>query len=206
MMLPYAHCMFVGCNWCADWRASNDNPDSLLQIHLNDKHWESMGLLEEHRDDVMAYYCAAVAERERERMPLIGPSVDRRTLALLQRVYNSDAVKSLVCFVCGQIHTFLKHEPHFWQIRYDTGALFDEMQGKDLKVLELNCGLREFQKRYARGGKDEGNVFFDAGEFQETSWEWKRSFVWSNKNRTRLSSKIGWRFASRISHPYQSSI
>ena len=69
-----------------------------------------MGLLEEHRRDVMAYYCAAVAERERERMPLIGPSVDRRTLALLQRVYNSDAIKSLVCFVRGQIHTYMKDQ------------------------------------------------------------------------------------------------
>ena len=40
----------------------------------------------------MAYYNAAVAERERERMPLIGPSVCRRTLALLHATWCVNSV------------------------------------------------------------------------------------------------------------------
>ena len=31
--------------------------------------------------------------------------------------------------------------------------------------------LKEFRKNYARGSKDEGNVFADAPEFTENSWE-----------------------------------
>ena len=130
-----------------------------------------MGLGEEHKSDVMAYYCAAVAERERERMPLIGPSIDRRTLALLQRVHNSDTIKSLVCFVCGQIRTYMKHERHHWEIRYHAGALFEKLMKEDMEFLNLNCSLGEFRKNYARGSKDEGNVFADAPEFAENSWE-----------------------------------
>ena len=35
---------------------------------------------------MLAYYTAAVSEREREHMPVIGPSVDRRVLRLLNAV------------------------------------------------------------------------------------------------------------------------
>ena len=42
----------------------------------------------------MAYYCGAVAERERECMPLIGPCVDRRCLAMPNRIFHSGTVKN----------------------------------------------------------------------------------------------------------------
>ena len=109
-------------------------------------------------------------------MPLIGPSVDRRTLALLQRAVNK-TVKSLVCFVCAQIHTFMNDDDANWNIRYESGALFEKLEGEDLKMLDLNCGLMEFRKRYAQGGKDEGNVFSEAPEFDDNAWEWKRRFA-----------------------------
>ena len=65
----------------------------------------------------LAYYTAAVQERERDAMPIIGPSVDRRTLTLLCRLANSDTVCSLVCFACAQIHRWVasweKLQPDF---------------------------------------------------------------------------------------------
>ena len=53
----------------------------------------------------LAYYTEAVCQREREHVPLIGPSTDRRTLALVCRLANSQTVRALVCFTCGQVHT-----------------------------------------------------------------------------------------------------
>ena len=56
----------------------------------------------------LAYYMQAVQEREREHMPLIGPSVDRRSLSLVTRLANSDTIRSLMCFTCAQIFTSVK--------------------------------------------------------------------------------------------------
>ncbi len=42
---------------------------------------------------------------EREHFPLIGMATTRRALRTLPSVYNDDVIKSLVCFVCGQIHS-----------------------------------------------------------------------------------------------------
>ena len=58
--------------------------------------------------DMMAYYTAAVSEREREHMPVIGPSVDRRALRLVNAVCNSTTVCSLGCFCCSQVRTRVK--------------------------------------------------------------------------------------------------
>ena len=54
---------------------------------------------------LLAYYMAAVREKEREHMPLIGPSVDRRSLAYVNQICQSKNVEALMCFTCGQIHT-----------------------------------------------------------------------------------------------------
>ena len=49
----------------------------------------------------MDLYEEAIAIKERSQFPLVGPSVDRRTIELLLQSYNDDSVRSLVCFVCG---------------------------------------------------------------------------------------------------------
>ena len=150
-----------------------------------------MGLVaaKKHDRDVMAYYCAAVQERERERMPLTGPSVDRRALAMLQQVMNSESTKSLVCFVCAQIHTYLEVDaPGNWQIKYHSAAIFEHLEADSEKrgFLGQNCSLQEFIQRYARGSREQGNVFQNAPEFTETDWEWKRVFLWSRQGKPPL--------------------
>ena len=54
---------------------------------------------------LLAWYTAAIREVERQDVPSIGASIDRRTFQHLSTVYNEDKVKSLICFVCGQIKT-----------------------------------------------------------------------------------------------------
>jgi hypothetical protein len=61
----------------------------------------SLGDLQKKQDDdaqmtALSYYMAAVGDREREHVPLIGPTVDRRTLTLVCRLANSSTIRSLM--------------------------------------------------------------------------------------------------------------
>ena len=82
------------------------------------------------RSFFMAYYRQAIAEIERgavtiaeqnqarelahglsacQGVPLVGPSVDRRTFGHLREVYNDKEIYTLVCFVCAQRRTHTNH-------------------------------------------------------------------------------------------------
>ena len=112
----------------------------------------------------LAYYMAAVREREREHMPLIGPSVDRRTLALVNRAANSDTVCSLMCFVCAQLHTWVAswetlQPPHRRnpllkgqrsQIAYhNVKDTLLRLEAEDVDSFLLSCSLEHFRRRFA---------------------------------------------------------
>ena len=79
-------------------------------------------LRRERREDpqmrALAYYVAAVCEQERQHMPLIGPSVDRRTLTLVCRLARSATLRALVCFTCAQVFTSVKA----WERMYGSAA------------------------------------------------------------------------------------
>jgi serine/threonine-protein kinase RIO1 len=64
---------------------------------------------------LLAYYMAAVREKEREHMPLIGPSVDRRTLSMVHKLCRDDTVKGMVCCVCAQVHTHVSSWNRMWK-------------------------------------------------------------------------------------------
>lgn len=63
-----------------------------LKSHVEQTHFQAMALPSSCLADLMAYYTGAIAQKERESMPIIGPSVDRRTFKLLRQVYNNSAV------------------------------------------------------------------------------------------------------------------
>ena len=63
--------------------------------------------------EVYSVYMAAVCERERESMPVIGIAKDRQVLRGLNSVLPE--VKSMMCFGCAQIRT---HVP-LWQRMYN---------------------------------------------------------------------------------------
>ena len=58
---------------------------------------QAMRLPAECVADIMAYYCGAIAQKEQQRMPIIGPSIDRRTFKLLRQVYHSAAIGGRAC-------------------------------------------------------------------------------------------------------------
>ena len=94
----------------------------------------------------LAYYMAAVCQREREHVPIVGPSTDRRTLTLVCRLANGDTIRSLICFMCGQIHTSVSS----WEQMYHRPTpLPAEATTEEETIWRAHCGPRQgFGRRY----------------------------------------------------------
>ena len=171
---PLAHCAVKGCSWTKDTLERNfPTVESMIRRHVHEVHASEMQLSSEN-PDLMAYYCAAVAERERENMPLIGPSIDRRVFKWLQRACSSETVQSLICFVCAQVKTHVASHTSNWVIKYHPGSIFDEAHSR--QNLTLNCSLSNFKERYARGDGPDGNPFKHAPDLAADCWDWRRIF------------------------------
>jgi hypothetical protein len=171
---PLAHCAIKGCSWTLDTlKPGRDSVEQEIRLHVADVHAADMQLSRAD-PNLMAYYVAAIAERERENMPLIGPSIDRRVFKLVQRACNSDAVQSLMCFVCAQVKTHVASHRANWDIKYHDGSVFDRAHSKG--NLTLNCSLAYFKDRYARDDGPDGNPFQHAPELAADCWEWRRIF------------------------------
>jgi hypothetical protein len=91
----------------------------------------------------MDHYQQAISTLEREGIPLIGPSVDRRALNLLTQTYNDENVRALACFVCGQKHVATPGANS--AIEYQ-GARWLESLGID--TLEANVGWARWEELY----------------------------------------------------------
>ena len=94
----------------------------------------------------MDLYEEAIATKEREHFPLVGPSVDRRSIQLLTQSYNDAEIMNLVCFVCGQSKT--KTPGQHSEIERQTAGWLAK-RGRE--TLEANLGwVRWFQKHGAK--------------------------------------------------------
>ena len=125
--MPTCHCAFKGCTTytmhCSDtehWCLKKWLYEHLLAVHaekeLCEIYTKFCSSEVAHRQMwLLAYYMAAVREKEREHMPLIGPSVDRRSLAYVNQICLSKNVEALMCFTCGQIHTHVACWDRLWQ-------------------------------------------------------------------------------------------
>ncbi len=217
--LPLLHCAFRGCGWkCPDEDFPADaityhlDMERLIYSHLYEEHrFKEMAQVptEEWDDEkeitraisesrcpmtrkmnALAYYTAAVCQKERMHVPLIGPSLDRRMLALLTRFCNSHTVSALVCVACAQIHTSVKswtrsfaeklqtwtgHSCASIQYRSVENTLLMMMR-KNKKAFGLTFELSKFRLRYGSDAHPEGNPFASCQDFNEDQWEWRRRF------------------------------
>ena len=94
--IKHLHCAFRGCNWTHD---ATNNGD-VLGDHVRRAH---LGALDLPPDSEMDFYVAAIEMKEREHMPAVGPSMDRRQFCYVQQFASSARVHSLICFICAQI-------------------------------------------------------------------------------------------------------
>ena len=180
---PRLHCAFAGCSWTdrgrpeALVRLTQDekNFDCVLAQHLQMAHSRDMRLGPKRNEYILDYYCAAVAAREREHMPSVGVSIDRRTFKSLSEVYNSTKIRSLVCFVCAQVR--LDSGGFKSDITYRDGKWLWKLHALHPPRLDLNLGLRTFLKRYAPGYESGEGVFARAKELCAGNWEWQRTLL-----------------------------
>jgi len=143
-----------------------------------------------------------VSERERENVPLIGPSVDRRTLSLVTRLANSETISSLACFACSQVHTHVKMWNSMYEDQRVPGA-WGEDDDEDVRSWQRNVSqgdiryipalmkylannrtafidnfyLRTFKARYASEKTTGGNSLENATELRAGNYEWVRVLI-----------------------------
>ena len=175
---PILHCAFRGCSWSV---REEPNPyshvDKTVENHVRESHFAAMQLPQSCSGDLMAYYCGAIAQKEQEGMPIIGPSVDRRTFKLLHQVYNSATVGSLVCFVCAQIHTRLEcHANANKNINYYDARVFSSLAERNPAAVDLNLGLGTFLRSYAADRENGRGPFAQSPEFETGCKEWTLNF------------------------------
>ena len=179
---PIAHCAVRGCPWTLDkdMPGSIDSVEIDIERHIRDNHAAELQL-ENAGADTMAYYCAAIAERERENMPLIGPSIDRRVFKWLQHAANSERVQSLICFICCQVKTEVACFRDTSDIRYHDGSIFERAYASG--STNLNCSLAFFRTRYANEADGDANPFKNAADIADDCWEWRRVFLFADGKR-----------------------
>ena len=147
------------------------------------------------QDNYLAYYCCAIRVREREGVPTIGVSVDRRTFGHLVEAYNSNKVRSLICVCCAQIHTDTgAGEQSDIMMTQGPSQIFTRLAPKEddsaevmsekMRRLELEFGLAKFKQRYGHGPL--ANVQ-DLEENDDAS-EWQQRLELGQRRR-RLSRK-----------------
>ena len=157
MKMPSAHCAFRGCMWSSDRR--DDVKDHVCSQH-------GARIMEEcgprAQNYVYDFYCEAIAVRERATVPVIGFSVDRRSIDQTNEVYNDASIKQLSCLVCAQSKTCVPHTNSL--IEYKPAIWLRNLSSKSLR---LNLDFAHFHTRYATSGPL-------AGAQGLQGWEWRR--------------------------------
>ena len=93
-------CALKGCTWLCEWSESVSNDamdasdsayDRLLLDHVFQNHRDQIkAALEWHDGDVWDVYKQAIAVREREKVPTVGPAIDRRSVNHTLVAYNDE--------------------------------------------------------------------------------------------------------------------
>ena len=157
LKLPVSHCAFRGCKWVGEKRDD-------IKPHIHSKHRARIIEVCGHRaqDHVFDFYCEAIAVHERNTVPQIGFSIDRRSIAQTVEVYNDECIKQLVCFVCSQSKTSVPHVNSL--IEYKPAAWLCDLSPTSLR---LNLDFACFRARYASSGPLAGVPGLEG-------WEWRR--------------------------------
>ena len=112
--------------------------------------------------DNFTYVSEAIAVAERERWPLLGLSVTRRSLNILAKRYNDEQIQCLTCFICAQQRTTCagypvvdltndqanQSLPCHAEIRYYTQADFSAVETDFPGTLLNNCSYELWKRRY----------------------------------------------------------
>jgi hypothetical protein len=146
--LPLVHCAFKGCPWTGETYRQ-------LGGHLCKKHGALLAgkqhVCEMHGqgcEDVLAFYAAAIRKKEEMHMGLVGVSVDRRTIELMQQEISSAHVRMLVCLCCACKKVEMTGEGQQGDIQMHPAKTLLELPRSTLTV---NFGYDMFIETYGNG-------------------------------------------------------
>ena len=191
ILFPKSHCAFSGC-------AHLPTTPVGLGKHLAEDHRdlfrEVVGPTDFRRaierEWLMSFYVAAIRHIERARMPAHGVSIDRRTLSLTTDEYNSDRIRSLICFCCAQIHTswigndvtkFLHHFPRTEIGLFQANALFRAMKQSG-ETFKFAFEEHSFREQYMAPG----SALSRDPYLTTTSWEWRQTLLLPDERRVKI--------------------
>ena len=108
--LPLAHCAFRGCAWMHLDELPERNGKAVSHVHLLNEHLKHSHVrdfasacgLTVRPEEFLDYYEEACKEKDRQRIPDTGVSLDRRTLAHMREAYGDARVQTLICLVCAE--------------------------------------------------------------------------------------------------------
>ncbi len=138
-----------------------------LRQHLVDSHAELFLRVcgfAASQSDSYSYYLEAIALREQQTMPKVGPSVDRRTFRHVAADLSDSATQSLICMCCARVALSYNGKTHVAFI--PAGQYFDKISSQ---IFRLNWCIEEYTKRYART-----ETMRDHPELDSTCWTWRR--------------------------------
>jgi hypothetical protein len=168
--LPLYSCPFQDCIFHTDDR------DSFLK-HIGGRGADSphFATIQEHCGKHFAiaepldFVHNAISIIERINFPRIGMATTRRALRTLTNRYNDSSVQSIICFVCGQIHSSATGPEPFSantetslrsvaDIKYQDRKWWQRLEINQPGTLLNNCSYELWQKRYVGGHYDsDGN-------------------------------------------------
>ena len=120
------------------------------------------------REDSYDYYLEAIAIREQQSMPTVGPSVDRRTFAHVALDMSEDAVQSLICMCCAQIRRS-SNTTNADIARVSSGEYFQSLCPLSFQA---NWDFAEYMKEY--GSTD---ALQNHPDLQDDNWTWRRKLT-----------------------------
>jgi len=214
ILLPSWHCFFKDCRHCglvcpqiSHKRALPDADRVLSDNHVY--HWwrhiwntkdghrhELEKLLKEEgvtnalsrknlKELAFSIVLHAAAEKERENVPLLGVSTDRRCLNHIAEVYQEDNIKTLMCFICNAKHVFY-HGIDKFGYEYNAGRI-DMRTNVNDALQNILCGGPESEESFTHNLSYKaykthyGEACRSDAQFQrEDVWEWKRSVLRGN--------------------------
>ena len=160
--LPPVSCAFRKCGWKGGgettdrcYRDDSEHPwDQQLREHVLAEHRgelleDAAGLegCQNAGDISWGLYKAALSIKERQQIPIVGPSVDRRAFEHTSHVYNDDRIRSLICFACAQVK--LDTGRIRSAIEFRSGTWFFSLPKGSLTK---NFSMDEFRRLYCQSG------------------------------------------------------
>ena len=184
--LPKLHCAVRGCRWVRD---SEQSTYEELYQHVRDSHTDmflnALGKCVP-KSEWGDYYEEAIKVQERKQVPLLGPSVDRRTFQHLRDLYNDEKLLCLICVACAQKFVYRAGVlqsgaiGNVGDISICTGADFGRLPpGQIFK----NFSMARFSELYAFppsqppegcGGAHSTSPLHGVPDLADDNWEWRR--------------------------------